>query len=999
MKRKKVLAACLALLMLLSLAPMALAAELPIDAAWFQGISLRNLIDVDRDDIEIANSSFQLENILFLEENVVDEELALCICEVSDNFQSADQLIPDRSMLPPGCELELRKEKVRIPDAKDGNEIAEEIRLEKAGQKPEEKNDEIDPADRDREATYLYLTGKPEKVGNFIFVLFDGRLRLVEVEVLKEKPETEKPETEQAEKPQEPSGQTEQPPVESTWVDDLFNTTDDRQDNTPDQGWVDTSTPMTPAPGPALPTPSATITGAGTVTAGESVVLEAQVVNGYHPGYQWYQWNGADWSALSGETDSRYRPDTAEAGTFAYLCEVTNYGDTGETTSAYSDYVTVTVEAQPPQPALPVPTVMGVTGSTRVEQGENAVLEVQAANTFNASYQWYEGQTPIEDGSGNSAQYRPDTSEVGTQVYTALVVNNGDTGETTYAFSDPVTFTVEAKPTLPTPTVRVTGSTSVTAGDSAVLEVQVQDGYNLSYQWFTSRGYYDAPLQTSDATSSRFHPDTSEVGTRTYFCRVTSSGYGDTVTVDTEPVTFTVVERQVRRISAVTVDAMPNKITYTDGERLDTTGLRLLVYYNDGTYERVTSGFTAEPEIVSYGRNGSAEATIRYQGYTVNIALTVTRQAKQVSAVSIDAMPNKTTYTDGESLDTTGLRLLVKYSDGTYERVTSGFTAGPSVIRFNNTSTANVAVRYQGYTVTYQINVRSQQQAASEMVRGIGVLSMPRKTSYTVGEALDTTGLTIRVYSYDGRTLDIGEGFECSPTRFNGVGNQTVTVSFMGKTCTFTVAVSEARRVYGLSIQSMPANRSYTVGDTISAAGIVLQLQTNSGYETVTSGYSISPRVASNVGTQMVTVSYEGLTANYTVEVHENNIPRVTPTPAPTPNPYGSPAPTPNPYGTPSPVPSGFPTPTALPGASASPVPTIPPRPSASPAPARRNTGVSTLVKVLFVVAVLALGGLIGYVLYLRKHDLDEDDVLREDRPSEKLHNFFSKFKKNGKDQ
>lgn len=902
MKRKKVLAACLALLMLLSLAPMALAAELPIDAAWFQGISLRNLIDVDRDDIEIANSSFQLENILFLEENVVDEELELCICEVGENFQSADQLIPDRSLLPPGCTVELRKEKVRIPDAKDGNEIAEEIRLEKAGQKPEEKNDEIDPADRDREATYLYLTGKPEKVGNFIFVLFDGRLRLVEVEVLKEKPETEKPETEQAEKPQEPSGQTEQPPVESSWVDDLFNTTDDRQDNTPDQGWVDTSTPITPAPGPA-------------------------------------------------------------------------------------------------QPALPVPTVMGVTGSTRVEQGENAVLEVQATNTFNASYQWYEGQTPIEDGSGNSAQYRPDTSEVGTQVYTALVVNNGDTGETTYAFSDPVTFTVEAKPTLPTPTVRVTGSTSVTAGDSAVLEVQVQDGYNLSYKWFTSLGYYDAPLQTSDATSSRFHPDTSKAGTWKYFCRVTSSGYGDTITVDTEPVTFTVVERPVRRISAVTVDAMPNKITYTDGERLDTTGLRLLVYYNDGTYERVTSGFTAEPEIVSYGRNGSAEATIRYQGYTVNIALTVTRQAKQVSTVIIDAKPNKTTYTDGESLDTTGLRLLVKYSDGTYERVTSGFTAGPSVIRFNNTSTANVAVRYQGYTVTYQINVRSQQQAAAEMVSRIRVLSMPRKTSYTVGEALDTTGLTIRVESYDGRTLDIGEGFECSPTRFNGVGNQTVTVSFMGKTCTFTVAVSEARRVYGLSIQSMPANRSYTVGDTISAAGIVLQLQTNSGYETVTSGYSISPRVASNVGTQMVTVSYEGLTANYTVEVHENNIPRVTPTPAPTPNPYGSPAPTPNPYGTPSPVPSGFPTPTALPGASASPVPTIPPRPSASPAPARRNTGVSTLVKVLFVVAVLALGGLIGYVLYLRKHDLDEDDVLREDRPSEKLHNFFSKFKKNGKDQ
>ena len=996
MKRKKLFAACLALLMLLSLAPMALAAELPFDAAWFQGVSLRNLINEGQGQIDLAGGSFLLENVLFLEENVVDEELELCICEVSGNFTSAGQLIPDMSMLPPGCEVELRHEQARLPDAKDGNEVAEEIRLEKAGQKPAERDDELSPADRDREADYLYLTGKPEKVGNFIFVVFDGKLRLVEVEVLKEKPA----ESTTVETPvvTEAPAVTETPVVESTWVDP-FGSDSQQGGETPNQEWADTTTPATPGSRPYLPAPTVTVTGAGTVKAGESMVLEAQVQNGYHPGYQWYRWDGADWSAISGATESRYRPDTAGAGTFAYLCQVTNYGDTGESASANSDYVTVTVEAAAPaQPQLPTPTVMGVTGSTRVEQGENAVLEVQAANTFNASYQWYEGQTPIEDGSGNSAQYRPDTSQAGTQVYTVLVVNNGSTGETTYAFSDPVTFTVEAKPTLPTPTVSITGSTNVTVGDSAVLEAKVQDGYNLSYQWFTSLGYYDAPLRSSDAQSSRFRPDTDTAGTWTYFCRVTSSGYGEEITVDSEPVTFTVTERPVRRISSVTLDAYPDKTSYVDGERLDTTGLRLLVYYNDGSYERVTSGFTAEPMTVSYGRNGNVEATVSYQGFTVSVPLTVTqRQTRKISSVKIDSLPTKTNYTDGEYLDTTGLRLLVQYSDGTYERVSSGFTAAPTVIRYNNTSTANIAVRYQGYTLTYQINVRSQQQSAAERVRGISILTMPNKTSYTVGEYLDTTGLKIRVYSNDGQYLDIGEGFECSPTRFNGTGNQTVTVSFLGKTCTFTVAVKEPRRVYGLTILTLPANRSYAVGDTISAAGIVLQLQTNNGYETITSGYSISPRVASAVGTQMVTVSYEGLSANYNIEVHQNNIPRVSATPAPTPYAYATP--TPNPYVTPTPNPFSPVSPTPLPGVSATPLPTVPPRPSATPAPARRNTGVGTLVKVLFGVAVLALGGLIGYVLYLRKHDVDEEAVLREEKPSEKVRDLFSKFNKNGKDQ
>ena len=58
MKRKRLFAVCLALLMLLSLAPMALAAELPFDAAWFQGVSLRNLINEGQGQIDLAGGSF-----------------------------------------------------------------------------------------------------------------------------------------------------------------------------------------------------------------------------------------------------------------------------------------------------------------------------------------------------------------------------------------------------------------------------------------------------------------------------------------------------------------------------------------------------------------------------------------------------------------------------------------------------------------------------------------------------------------------------------------------------------------------------------------------------------------------------------------------------------------------------------------------------------------------------------------------------------------------------
>ncbi|MBR7074444.1 MAG: bacterial Ig-like domain-containing protein [Oscillospiraceae bacterium] len=991
MKRKKWIALALTLLMMLSLAPAALASDLPFPAEWFAGFggfSLRDMIDPNKGNIDLAGSSFQLENLIFFDDAVVDEESEICLVETSK-----DAMILDESALPDGLKAEVRKEKVRVPDGRDGVWVADEIRRERAGQ-PAPDEPELNPADKDRETYYLYLTGKPEQAGEYLFVLWDGTIKLCSVTVLNERPEPTVVPTQQVQ-PTEPPAQQE------TWVDPWTDP------NTVTETWVDPNQQNTtptdpPAPTFILPTPSVSVTGGATVAQGESVVLEAQVSNDYNPAFQWYVWDdaGQSWQILNGQTGTQLRPDTSAAGTRAYLCQVTNsYND--QTTSAWSEYVAVTVEAAPTvpnptvtgvtgsttveqgqtavlevhadntynasyqwyanntpinganasqyqpdtsapgtqifvcqvtnsyngqtasaysdpvtftveaAPTVPAPTVTGVTGSTKVEQGASAVLEVHATDTYNASYQWYENNTPIS--GANASQYRPDTSEAGTQTFVCQVTNSYN-GQSASAYSDPVTFTVEAKPTLPTPTVSITGANKATVGDSVLLEARVSNGYNVSYQWFTSLGYYDAPIQSADATRSQFKPDTSKAGTWKYFCRITSSGYGETITVDSEPVTFTVAERVV-----VTPTPTPN---------------------------------------------------VRKTVYKVEVA----------------KLPNKLDYNDGEAVDATGLQLRVRYTDGSYETIAKDYVVTTRTVSYNNSGLADVNVNYKGYQTSYQVKVHS----VAELVRGIGVLTMPNKSSYTVGEYLNTAGLSIRVYSTDGRYLDVSEGFECSPTYFNRTGNQTVTVSFMGKTCTFTVAVQDAKRVVGLTIQSLPANRSYTVGDTISTAGLVLQLQTTSGYETITSGFTISPRVATTAGSQLITVNYEGMSTSFTVDVR-SNIPYATPTPAPTPYgmtptpmPYGV-TPSPVPFGTVSPSPSGFPTPSASPNASPTPTPIH------TPTPARRNTGVSTAVKVLFAVAVVSLGGLIGYVIYLRKTDGDE--FIDEPSLSEKIHNLFNKKK------
>lgn len=74
------------------------------------------------------------------------------------------------------------------------------------------------------------------------------------------------------------------------------------------------------------------------------------------------------------------------------------------------------------------------------------------------------------------------------------------------------------------------------------------------------------------------------------------------------------------------------------------------------------------------------------------------------------------------------------------------------------------------------------------------VAKAPKKTSYTVGAALDTTGLVMEAEYDDGTVQTITEGFTCSPTRLNKSGRGlAVTVTYEGKTAQFKVNVREKK--------------------------------------------------------------------------------------------------------------------------------------------------------------------------------------------------------------
>jgi len=165
--------------------------------------------------------------------------------------------------------------------------------------------------------------------------------------------------------------------------------------------------------------------------------------------------------------------------------------------------------------------------------------------------------------------------------------------------------------------------------------------------------------------------------------------------------------------------------------------------------------------------------------------ITIVDFSKTLSSISIASLPLRTSYVQGESLITKGLALTAIYSDNSTEVVLNGFTCSPTM--FRNVGTQTVTVEYESMITTFTVTVNEKPPVT---VSSISIASLPSKTRYVEGEALNTNGLTLTIKYSDNSSSAITNGFSCSPVILNNLGTQTITVTYMGKTTEFTVTVN-----------------------------------------------------------------------------------------------------------------------------------------------------------------------------------------------------------------
>ena len=158
---------------------------------------------------------------------------------------------------------------------------------------------------------------------------------------------------------------------------------------------------------------------------------------------------------------------------------------------------------------------------------------------------------------------------------------------------------------------------------------------------------------------------------------------------------------------------------------------------------------------------------------------------------------------------------------------------------------------------------------SSAAVSSISIATLPAKTAYTVGDTLDTSGLSINV-SYSNGKNEIRNDVTVPETKFTKAGTETITVTYGDKQATFSVTVADDK-ITDLGITKMPDKLEYKAGEKLDTTGMELKVEKGSGFELVTTGFKCSPSVLPFPGTQTITVMYETASCTFKVTVVEDN--------------------------------------------------------------------------------------------------------------------------------
>ncbi len=273
-----------------------------------------------------------------------------------------------------------------------------------------------------------------------------------------------------------------------------------------------------------------------------------------------------------------------------------------------------------------------------------------------------------------------------------------------------------------------------------------------------------------------------------------------------------------------------------------------------GTISGATSGLvTAEYD--------SLENTYCINGEPAKyLEITASTSSKTLSSITVTQAPTKTTYTAGESFDSTGMVVTATYSDDSNAPVTN-YTVSPSgALTISDTSvTISYTEGSETKTTTHAITVNA---TATYSVSGTiydidtdepisGVTVQMKQANVNVGSPV----ITGPDGKYELTGIPAGSSYAAyaSKTGYDKENSSSINLSQNVTDCDIELQAGE---LSSIAVTTPPTKTTYDVGDTFDSTGMVITAYFDYGDDGEVTDYTFTPSGALSLSDTTITISY-----------------------------------------------------------------------------------------------------------------------------------------------
>ena len=339
-----------------------------------------------------------------------------------------------------------------------------------------------------------------------------------------------------------------------------------------------------------------------------------------------------------------------------------------------------------------------------------------------------------------------------------------------------------------------------------------------------------------------------------------------TLTINHEGKQFTTVVNVVDYVKDITLTP-PTKNEYKIGETLNLVGGSITEKMASGANgstkaltNNMVSGFNSTTP-------GTKNLTVKYvkdgKTYTKTFQVAVINTINHIEVIA----PTKTNYKYGENLNLAGGTVKIHMEDGTIktvpltDKMVTGYDKtkpGQQMLKVTYTSEDNK--KYEGY---FKVTVGEDYIKDTKFVA-------PTKKQYRIGDTIDLAGGSITEVYASGK---LGNKYELTNSMISGFdsttpGTKQITVTFNNKKYNYSITVKD--KTLGISIKTLPNKLEYKKGENLDLTGATLNVVKESGTTTIKiTANMVSGYDKNKTGMQVITVTYEGFTAQFSVLVKE----------------------------------------------------------------------------------------------------------------------------------